>query len=47
MQRFLKGVLVGLADRSHTRRARGGRGPAEMECRLWRPPGIQAAMEFA
>jgi len=47
VQRFLNGGLAGLADRSHTRQARAGRGPTEMECRLWRPPAIQAAMEAA
>ena len=47
MQRFLKGGLAGLADRSHTRRGRERRDPAELECRLWRPPTIQAAMEAA
>lgn len=36
VQRFLEGGLAGL-----------GRGPAEMERRLCRPPTIQAAMEAA
>ena len=56
MQRFLEGSQAGLADRSHARRNRAGRVPAEVERRLaaarrahptWGPKKLRAWLATA